>query len=121
MGYIKVAPLCMYDSTRWVLGIIRGCHTSNNLHRAEKLKLSMVAPSRVCSSPHTLFVAPLPTQTVGSGAAEKVCGLERTREGATMGNFNFSALWIFLDVWHPLIIPNTHLVPSYMHKGATFM
>ena len=26
---------------------------------------------------------------VGSGAAEKVCGLERTREGATMGNFNF--------------------------------
>ena len=28
---------------------------------------------------------------VGSGAAEKLCGLERTREGATMGNFNFSA------------------------------
>ena len=27
---------------------------------------------------------------VGSGAAERVCGLERTREGATMGNFNFS-------------------------------
>ena len=58
---------------------------------------------------------------VGSGAAEKVCGLERTREGATMGNFNFSALWRLLDVWHPLIIPNTHLVQSYMHKGATFM
>ena len=28
--------------------------------------------------------------TAGSGAAERVCGLERTREGATMGNFNFS-------------------------------
>ena len=26
---------------------------------------------------------------VGSGAAEKVCGLERTHEGATMDNFNF--------------------------------
>ena len=25
----------------------------------------------------------------GSGAAKKVCGLERTREGATMDNFNF--------------------------------
>ena len=58
---------------------------------------------------------------VGSGVAERVCGLERTREGATMGNFNFSALWILLDVWHPLIIPNTHLVQSYMYKGATFM
>ena len=75
----------------------------------------MVAPSRVRSSPHTFFAAPLPTQSsfgerlyrscqqglqryvdrtlevyVGSGAAKKVCGLERTREGATMGNFNFS-------------------------------
>ena len=29
---------------------------------------------------------------VGSGATESVCGLERTREGATMGNFNFSYL-----------------------------
>ena len=28
--------------------------------------------------------------SVGSGTAERVCGLERTREGATMGNFNFS-------------------------------
>ena len=28
-------------------------------------------------------------QLVGSGTAERVCGLERTREGATMGNFNF--------------------------------
>ena len=61
MGYIKVAPLCMYDCTRWVLRIIRGCHISNNLHRAEKFKLPMVAPSRVCSSPHTLSAAPLPT------------------------------------------------------------
>ena len=47
---------------------------------------------------------------VGSGAAERVCGLERTREGATMGNFNFSALWRLLDVWYPLIILNIHLV-----------
>ena len=61
MGYIKAAPLCMYDCTRWVLGIIRGCHTSNNLHRAEKLKLPMVAPSQVRSSPHSLSAAPLPT------------------------------------------------------------
>ena len=47
MGYIKVVPLCMYDGTRWILGINRGCHTSNNLHRViliEKLKLPMVAP-----------------------------------------------------------------------------
>ena len=29
---------------------------------------------------------------VGSGAAEMVCGLERTREGATMGNFIFFLL-----------------------------
>ena len=58
---------------------------------------------------------------VGSGTAEKVCGQERTREGATMGNFNFLVLWRLLDVWHPLIIPNSHLIPSYMHKGATFM
>ena len=71
---------------------------------------------------------PLPTNSfnwyqsgVGSGAAERLCGLERTHEGATMDNFNFSALWRLLDVWHPLIIPNTHLVQSYMHKGATFM
>ena len=33
--------------------------------------------------------SPLLPGAVGSGAAEKVCGLERTREGATMGNFNF--------------------------------
>ena len=26
---------------------------------------------------------------VGSGAAERLCELERTREGVTMGNFNF--------------------------------
>ena len=64
MGYIKVAPLYMYDSTRWVLGIIKGCHTSNNLHRADKLKLPMVAPSRVHSSPHTLSAAPLPTSGI---------------------------------------------------------
>ena len=64
MGYIKVAPLCMYDSTIWVLGIIRGCHTSNNLYTAEKLKLPMVAPSRVRSSPHTLSAAPLPTEFI---------------------------------------------------------
>ena len=37
------------------------------------------------ASQHNLALIPL----VGSGAAEKVCGLERTREGATMGNFNF--------------------------------
>ena len=94
----------------------------------KKLKLLIVAPSRVRSSPHNLSVAPLPTDrplsvvlqpyrwcvtsiikvvnkllikepvtrylgpsrlpTVGSGAAEKLCGLERTREGETMGNFN---------------------------------
>ena len=64
MGYIKVAPLCMYDCTIWVLGIIRGCHISNNLHRAEKLKLPMVAPSRVRSSPHTFSAAPLPTSGI---------------------------------------------------------
>ena len=40
MGYIKVAHLCMYDGTRWILGIIRGCHTSNNLYRAEKIKIT---------------------------------------------------------------------------------
>ena len=38
------------------------------------------------ASQHNLALIPL----VGSGAAERVCGLERTREGATMGNFNFS-------------------------------
>ena len=27
---------------------------------------------------------------VGSGTVERLCGLERTREGATMGDFNFS-------------------------------
>ena len=26
---------------------------------------------------------------VGSGATKRLCGLERTRDGATMGNFNF--------------------------------
>ena len=69
------------------------------------------------ASQHNLALIPL----VGSGAAERVCGLERTREGATMGNFNFSVLWRLLDMWHPLIIPNTHLVPSYIYKGATFI
>ena len=69
------------------------------------------------ASQHNLALIPL----VGSGAAKRVYGIERTREGATMGNFNFLALWRLLDVWHPLIIPNTHLVQSYMHKGATFM
>ena len=38
------------------------------------------------ASQHDLALIPL----VGSGAAERVCGLERTHEGATMGNFNFS-------------------------------
>ena len=41
-----------------------------------------------------------------------------------MDNFNFlinTALWRLLDVWHPLIVPKIHLVPSYMHKGATFI
>ena len=41
-----------------------------------------------------------------------------------MGNFNFSintALWRLLDMWHSIIIFKIHLVPSYMHKGATFM
>ena len=40
------------------------------------------------ASQHNMSLIPL----VGSGTAEKVCGLERTREVATMGNFNFSAL-----------------------------
>ena len=69
------------------------------------------------ASQHDLALIPL----VASGAVERLCGLERTREGATKGNFIFSALWRLLDVWHPLIIPNTHLIPSYMHKGTTFM
>ena len=34
---------------------------------------------------------------------------------------NYTALWRLLDVLHPLIIPKIYLVPSYMHKGATFM
>ena len=51
---------------------------------------------------------PLPSYVarVGSGAGEKVCGLERTREGATMGNFNFLALGGFLDERQPLKIPS---------------
>ena len=37
------------------------------------------------ASQHNLSLIPL----VGSGTAERLCGLERTREGTTMDNFNF--------------------------------
>ena len=35
--------------------------------------------------------------------------------------FQLNSPWRLLDVWHPLLIPKIYLVPSYMHKGATFM
>ena len=105
--------------SRLIEGIFRGCLSSKNPPRAKKIKIThgctLTGPFQSthyfrCATPYNTYINYITYITkyvdiiyihayqctnaliplVGSGAAERVCGLERTREGATMGNFNFS-------------------------------